>query len=223
MENKKAVILLSGGLDSTTTLYYAKNKGFKCYCLMFDYGQKHKKELKSAVKIAKLNKSQFRIVKITLPWSKSALTDNKTKIPKNRDVKKMKADIPVTYVPARNTIFLSFALSYAESIGAFDIFIGANAIDYSGYPDCRPKYIKAFEKTANLGTKSGVLGKKIKINTPLIKLTKAGIISLGESLKIPYDLTWSCYKGGKKPCGICDSCLLRQKGFEEVNKLKKSR
>ncbi|OGF46405.1 MAG: 7-cyano-7-deazaguanine synthase QueC [Candidatus Firestonebacteria bacterium RIFOXYC2_FULL_39_67] len=214
MANKKAVILLSGGLDSTTTLYYAKAKGFKCFCLLFDYGQRHKKELKAAVKLAKMNKCIYIVVKIALPWSKSALTDRKVKVPvKNKQIGK---DIPVTYVPARNTIFLGFAASYAESIGAKKIFIGANALDYSGYPDCRPNYIKAYEKAVNLGTKSGVSGNKLKIETPLINLTKAEIIKLGIKLKVPYELTWSCYNGGKKPCGVCDSCLLREKGFRKI-------
>jgi len=214
MANKKAVILLSGGLDSTTTLYYAKAKGFKCFCLLFDYGQRHKKELKAAVKLAKMNKCIYIVVKIALPWSKSALTDRKVKVPvENKQIGK---DIPVTYVPARNTIFLGFAASYAESIGAKKIFIGANALDYSGYPDCRPNYIKAYEKAVNLGTKSGVSGNKLKIETPLINLTKAEIIKLGIKLKVPYELTWSCYNGGKKPCGVCDSCLLREKGFRKI-------
>ncbi|MCX5776858.1 MAG: 7-cyano-7-deazaguanine synthase QueC [Candidatus Firestonebacteria bacterium] len=221
MVNKKAVILLSGGLDSATTLYFAKAKGCKCSCLLFDYGQRHKKELKSAVKLAKINKCEYTIIKMALPWSKSALTDRKVKIPVNS--KKIGLEIPVTYVPARNTIFLSFAASYAESIGAKQIFIGANALDYSGYPDCRPKYIKAYEKAVNLGTKSGASGKTIKINTPLINLTKAEIIKLGMKLKVPYELTWSCYKGGKKPCRKCDSCLLREKGFKTQIVLHKSR
>ncbi|MEI6845472.1 MAG: 7-cyano-7-deazaguanine synthase QueC [Candidatus Firestonebacteria bacterium] len=213
MAIKKAIILLSGGLDSATTLYYAKKKGYKCFCLLFDYGQRHKKELKAAFKLAKINKCGYTLIKIALPWSKSALTDRRIKVPvKNKHIG---SEIPVTYVPARNTIFLSFAVSYAEALGAKRIFIGANALDYSGYPDCRPKYIKAFEKAANLGTKSGASGVKVKIETPLISLTKAEIIKLGRKLKVPYGLTWSCYKGGKTPCGVCDSCLLREKGFKE--------
>ena len=171
---------------------------------------------KAAVKLAKLSKCPYTVVKIALPWSKSALTDKKVKIPvKGKQIGK---EIPVTYVPARNTIFLSFAASYAESIGAKRIFIGANALDYSGYPDCRPNYIKAYEKAVNLGTKSGVSGNKLKIETPLIALTKAQIIKLGTKLKVPYGLTWSCYKGGKKPCEVCDSCILRNKGFKEAVK-----
>ncbi len=213
---KKAVILLSGGLDSTTTLYYARAKGYKCFCVIFDYGQKHKKEIRAAVKIANLMGNDFKIVKIRLPWSKSALTDSMTKIPGNRRAERMSKDIPVTYVPARNTIFLSFAASYAESIGASRIFIGANALDYSGYPDCRPNFIKAYEKMINLGTKGGVEGKRLKIETPLINMTKAQIIRLGTKLGVPYGITWSCYSGGKYPCGVCDSCRLREKGFAEL-------
>ncbi|MFH1825593.1 MAG: 7-cyano-7-deazaguanine synthase QueC [Candidatus Firestonebacteria bacterium] len=212
MDKKKAVVLLSGGLDSTTTLYFARKEGYKCFCLIFDYGQRHKKEIKSAVKISKKLKCKYQIVKIKLPWSKSALTDKKILVPINRDIKKMKKEIPVTYVPGRNTIFLSFAISYAESINADVIFTGANAIDYSGYPDCRPNFYKAFQKIIKLGTKKGVEGKKIKIITPLIKKSKAEIVKLGKKLKIPFDLTWSCYKGGRKPCGKCDSCLLRKLG-----------
>lgn len=213
-DDKKAVILLSGGLDSTTTLYYAKEKGYKCFCLLFDYGQRHKKELKAAAKLAKLNKCDYTIVKIALPWARSALTDRRIKVPvKNKKIGK---EIPVTYVPARNTIFLSFAASLAESIGAGKIFIGANAVDYSGYPDCRPAYIKAYEKAVNLGTKSGAEGRRLKIETPLIHLTKKEIIRLGTKLKVPYELTWSCYNGGRAACGVCDSCVIRAKGFKEV-------
>ena len=212
---KKAVILLSGGLDSATTLYYARHKGYKCSCLVFDYAQRHKKEIKCAIRLAKLNKCDYKIVRIKLPWSKSALTDKRIKLPLNRNIKVMAKEIPATYVPARNTIFLSFAVSYAESIGAKNIFIGANALDYSGYPDCRPNYIKAYEKAVNLCTKSGATGKKIKIETPLIRLKKNQIIELGIKLKVPYNITWSCYSGGKKPCGVCDSCKIREKGFKE--------
>ncbi len=217
---KKAVVLLSGGLDSSTTLFYAKTKGYKCYCLLFDYGQRHRKEINSAVTLAKMTESEYRIVKIKLPWSRSALTNTKIKIRKNRSTKSMSKEIPATYVPARNTIFLSFAASYAESVGASKIFIGANALDYSGYPDCRPNYIKAYEKMINLGTKSGIEGKKIKIEAPLLRMTKAQIIMLGEKLKVPYGFTWSCYAGGKYPCGACDSCKLREKGFKEAILLK---
>jgi len=202
---KKAIILLSGGLDSSTTLYYAKNKGYDCHALIFDYGQRHKREISSAVVQAKRLKVPYEIIKIKLPWKGSSLLDKKAKVPTNRKMK----GIPSTYVPARNTIFLSFALSYAEAIGARVIFIGANAIDFSGYPDCRPKFYEAFQKVIKEGTKA----QKIKVLTPLIDLSKAEIIKLAIKLKVPLDLTWSCYMGGKKPCGICDSCKLREKGF----------
>jgi 7-cyano-7-deazaguanine synthase len=205
MARSKAVVLLSGGIDSTTTLYYAKNKGHKCFALIFDYGQRHKRELKSAKAVAKRAKVPYQVVKISLPWKGSSLLDKKMKVPVRKSLK----GIPSTYVPARNTIFLSFALSYAESIGAQAIFIGANAIDFSGYPDCRPAFYKAFQQVVKTGTKK----KKIKVVTPLIDMTKAQIIALGLKLKAPLELTWSCYKGGRKPCGACDSCKLRQKGF----------
>lgn len=204
----KAIILLSGGLDSTTTLYYAISKGYKCHALIFDYGQRHKKEVAVAVAIAKQLGVKFHVLKILFPWKGSALLDKKISIPNRKKLK----GIPSTYVPARNTIFLSFALSYAEAIGAKAIFIGANAIDYSGYPDCRPDYYKAFQKAAIKGTRAG----NIKILTPLINLTKTQIVKLGKKLKAPLHLTWSCYKGGRRPCGVCDSCLLRNRGFSGI-------
>ncbi|MEK6645861.1 MAG: 7-cyano-7-deazaguanine synthase QueC [Candidatus Firestonebacteria bacterium] len=212
----KAIVLLSGGLDSTTTLYWAKYKGYKCSCLIFDYGQRHKREINSAIKIAKIAKCKYDIVKIKLPWSKSALTNKRINIPKRKSGV-LSSEIPITYVSARNTIFLSFALSYAESIKASVVLIGANAIDYSGYPDCRPEYYKAYEKVYKLGTKCGIEGTKIKIVTPLINKTKSQIIKLALKLNVPIKWTWSCYTGEKIPCGKCDSCLLRMKGFKEVN------
>lgn len=208
MKKRKAIVLLSGGLDSTTTLYYAKDRGYQCFALIFDYDQRHKKEIRAAVKVAKRARVPYKIIKISLPWKGSALLDKKIKVPARRTLK----GIPSTYVPARNTIFLSFALSYAEAIGASTIFIGANAIDFSGYPDCRPDFIKAFQEVVRCGTKKC----KIKIKTPLINLTKAQIIKLGNRLGAPLEMTWSCYKGGKKPCGVCDSCKLRAKGFAEA-------
>ena len=208
MKKRKAIILLSGGLDSTTTLYYAKDKGYQCFALVFDYGQRHKKEIRAAVNVAKRAHVPYQIIKISLPWKGSALLDKKIKVPTRRSLK----GIPSTYVPARNTIFLSFALSYAEAIGASTIFIGANAIDFSGYPDCRPSFIRAFQEVVRRGTKN----RKIKIKTPLISLTKAQIVKLGNKLGAPLKHTWSCYKGGKKPCGVCDSCKLRAKGFAEA-------
>jgi 7-cyano-7-deazaguanine synthase len=211
---EKAVVLLSGGLDSTTTLYYAKRRGYKCFALIFDYGQRHRRELRSAVAVAKRASVAYRVVRIKLPWKGSSLLDRRIKIPARRSPGEISRGIPSTYVPARNTIFLSFALSYAEAIGARAIFIGANAIDFSGYPDCRPDYYRAFQKVIQKGTKA----KKIKILTPLIKMTKAQIIRTGIKLHAPLELTWSCYQGGKKPCGVCDSCRLRQKGFLLYNK-----
>lgn len=217
--SKKAVVLLSGGLDSATTLYFAKAKGFQCYCLIFDYGQRHKKEIASAKKIAARAGCAWQIIKLSLPWKGSSLLDKKLKIPEfsnSTNSINLSNSIPLTYVPARNIIFLSFALSCAEAIKASSIFIGANAIDYSGYPDCRPGFYRAFIRAVNLGTKAGVEGRGFSIFTPLIKMTKAGIIKLGTRLKVPYELTWSCYQGGRKPCGKCDSCNFRARGFQEA-------
>jgi 7-cyano-7-deazaguanine synthase len=212
--NKKAVVLLSGGLDSATTLFFAKSKGYDCHCLIFDYGQRHRREIKSAVAVAKKAKCQYWLVNISMPWKGSALLDNKMVLPKNKSL--TRGGIPSTYVPARNIIFLSFAASYAEAIGARDIFIGANAIDYSGYPDCRPDFIKSYQAMLAKGLKTGVEKKVIRLQTPLIRLTKAKIIKLAKQLKTPLELTWSCYSGGTKPCGTCDSCRFRAKGFEEA-------
>jgi 7-cyano-7-deazaguanine synthase len=218
ISRKRAVILLSGGLDSSTTLAIAKSQGYKCYALTFRYGQRHSIEQKSAKKIAaKFGAEQLIIDVNPAVFQHSALTDKSIKVPTNRKIDNTK--IPVTYVPARNTIFLSYALALAESIGAFDIFIGVNATDYSGYPDCRPEYIKAFEKMANLATAAGVEKKgKYKIHTPIIKMTKAQIIKTGTKLGVDYSLTHSCYNPDKKgrACGKCDSCQLRLKGFAQA-------
>jgi len=212
--NRRAVILLSGGLDSATTLYLAKKNGFQAHCLIFDYGQRHRREIIQAKKIAQQNRCPFKIVKISLPWKGSALLDKSISLP-HRTTINLK-EIPITYVPARNIIFLSFAASYAEAIHANAIFIGANSIDYSGYPDCRPEFLKSFEVSLQKGLKAGVQGRTIKIYAPLVKKTKAQIIRLGNKLRVPYSLTWSCYAGGRTPCGKCDSCFLRQKGFEDA-------
>lgn len=211
---RKAVVLLSGGLDSATILYYAAKKGFDAYGLVFDYGQRHARELKSAVQVAHFAGIPFEKIKISLPWKGSSLLDKKMALPKSERFRKN--DVPSTYVPARNTIFLSFALSFAESLGCRHIFIGANAVDYSGYPDCRPAYFKALNKMAPLATQCGVNGKGIKIHAPLLRLKKSGIIKLGLTLGVPYHLTWSCYQGAAYPCGNCDSCVLRAKGFKEA-------
>ena len=209
--SKQAIVLLSGGLDSTTTLYYALSKDYRVHALIFDYGQRHRREIQSAKALARAAGVSSEAVKIALPWKGSALLDRSVKVPERLSSKK--GCIPVTYVPARNIIFLSFAASFAEAVGAQVIFIGANAIDYSGYPDCRPEFFKVFQQALDKGLKAGVEQRKIKILTPLIRMTKSGIVRLGTKLGVPFEKTWSCYQGGRKPCGVCDSCRLRAKGF----------
>jgi len=215
---KKSVILFSGGLDSTTCLAKAFKENFTLYALTVNYGQRHNFEIEAAKTIANnYNIQNHSIIDLDLnQFGGSALTDN-IDVPKNR-ILNNDNDIPVTYVPARNTIFLSLALAWAETLEAFDIFIGVNALDYSGYPDCRPEYIQSFEKTANLATRAGVSGEKFKIHTPLINMTKAQIIKSGLELNVDYSLTSSCYDPKKDgdPCGLCDACVLRKKGFEEA-------
>ena len=211
---RKAVVLLSGGLDSATVLYLAKNKGYELVSLIFDYGQRHRKEIEAAKIISKKAGAPYKIEKISLPWGGSSLLGKNNKIPKFG--KFLPNKIPSTYVPARNIIFLSFALSLAESLKAEAVFIGAHSLDYSGYPDCRRNFLTAFSRAAALGTASGVNKQGIKIIAPLINKRKSGIIKLGARLKVPYRLTWSCYEGGKLPCGKCDSCYYRAKGFKEA-------
>jgi 7-cyano-7-deazaguanine synthase len=212
----KAIILLSGGLDSTTVLALAKDQEFDCYALSFDYGQKQRSELESSKNIAnKLDVTEHRIMQISLnDIGGSALTDKNINIPKYSDSNK----IPITYVPARNTIFLSFALAWAEVIDCQNIFIGVNALDYSGYPDCRPEFIKAFEDMANLATKQSAEGSQINIMTPLINMTKAEIIQKGLSLGVNYSETVSCYDANAngEACGECDACVLRRNGFNNA-------
>lgn len=215
----KAVVLLSGGLDSATVLAIARSEGYEGYALSFQYGQRHAWELEAARKVAAaLGVAEHRIAAIDLrAFGGSALTDD-VAVPKGRATTEMAHGIPVTYVPARNTIFLSFALAWAEVLGANDIYIGVNALDYSGYPDCRPEFIEAFESMANLATKAGVEGRqRLRIHTPLIAMSKAQIILRGLELGVDYGLTSSCYdpSEGGEPCGQCDSCLLRAKGFHE--------
>jgi len=209
---KKAVILLSGGLDSTTTLAIAKDQGFECYALNFDYGQRNRAELLAAKRIAKqLGVSEYRVLKFDLSSiGGSALTDASIDVPDHST-----EGIPVTYVPARNTVFLSMALAWAEVLQAADIFIGVNAVDYSGYPDCRPEYIKAYENLANLATKAGVEGMRFKIQTPLMQLNKAEIIKLGTQYGVDYAQTVSCYVADEegRACGVCDACRFRAAGF----------
>jgi 7-cyano-7-deazaguanine synthase len=215
-KQKKAVILLSGGLDSTTTLAIAKSQGFECYALSFDYGQKQKSELISATEIAKhFSVVEHRIMNISLSdFGGSALTDENIEVPDFKE----SDEIPITYVPARNTIFLSFAMAWAEVLDCQSIFIGVNALDYSGYPDCRQAYINAFETMANLATKQGVEGKKLSIITPLIDLNKADIIKTGLSLGVDYAITTSCYQANDKgeACGVCDACEYRKIGFKSA-------
>lgn len=217
---KPAVILLSGGLDSTTCLAIARAQGFQSYAMSFRYGQRHAHELAAATRIAKkLGAYEHRIVDIDLAaFGGSALTDENFEVPKSDSVEEIGEDIPVTYVPARNTIFLSYALAWAEVLGAKDIFIGVNALDWSGYPDCRPEFIKAFETMANLATKAGVVdAARLTIHTPLIDMTKGQIVAKGLSLGVDYGLTTSCYDPTPEgaACGRCDACLLRRKGFAE--------
>jgi 7-cyano-7-deazaguanine synthase len=216
---KKAVVLLSGGLDSTTVLAIAKAEGYEVYAISFSYGQRHSWELECARRVAAAaGVKDHRIAQIDLRvFGGSALTSD-IDVPKGRSLEQMSGSIPVTYVPARNTIFLSFALAWAEVLGSSDIFIGVNALDYSGYPDCRPEFIEAFEKLGNLATKAGVEDRqKLKIHTPLIHLSKAEIVRRGVDLGVDYSITSSCYDPSLSgvPCGTCDSCLLRQKGFRE--------
>jgi len=217
---KKAVCLLSGGLDSSTCLALARREGFACYALSFDYGQRHGVELQAAARVAAaLGAERHLVSRIDLTaFGGSALTAD-VAVPKGRAASEMGEGIPITYVPARNTIFLSFALAWAEVLESSDIFIGVNALDYSGYPDCRPEFIEAYERTANLATKAGVEGRtRISIHTPLMRLNKAQIVRLAQELGLDFSLTHSCYDPDPRgrACGLCDACLLRRKGFEEA-------
>jgi len=213
----KAVVLLSGGLDSTTVLAIAQSRGFTCNCLSFHYGQRQSIELERARAIARqAGVARHLVLRVDLDAiGGSALTAD-IEVPKDRPVGEMEKDIPVTYVPGRNIIFLAHALSWAEVLGASDIFLGINAVDYSGYPDCRPEYLQAFADAVMKGTRAGQDGKKIEIKAPLIRLSKKDIVLLGERLGVPFEQTWSCYEGGDAPCGFCDACLLRAKGFSEA-------
>ena len=215
MTNAKAVVLLSGGLDSATTLAIARAEGYACYALSVDYSQRHRSELAAAAELAKaLGAVEHQIIELDLAqFGGSALTQSDIAVPEQAS-----AGIPVTYVPARNTIMLSLALAWMEVLGARDIYIGVNAIDYSGYPDCRPEFITAFERTANLATKAGVEGTPITIHTPLIDLTKAQIIARGRELGVDFSRTVSCYQADVqgRACGVCDACRLRREGFEQA-------
>jgi len=211
--SKKAVVLLSGGLDSAVTLYFAKKRGLHCRCLIFDYGQRHKREIEAAGKIAKRADCLSRILNIKLPWRGSSLLDKKAFLPQRAHWQTGRPrDIPTTYVPGRNIIFLSYAVSFAESIRAESIFIGAHAQDSSGYPDCRQDFLEAMERAINLG----IVKKGIQIVSPLIDKTKKEIVELGKGLGVPFEYTWSCYLGRQYPCQRCDSCLFRMKAFKSL-------
>jgi 7-cyano-7-deazaguanine synthase len=217
---KKAVVLSSGGIDSTTAMAIARAEGFAIYSLSFRYGQRHVLELDSAHKVSKaMEAKEHLIVAIDLAKIGGSALTGAFKVPKGRNKEEMEREIPITYVPGRNTIFLSYAIAWAEVVGAEDIFIGANSIDYSGYPDCRPEFIQAFEKMANLATKAGVEGKiRFRVNAPLLRMTKAEIIRKGVELGVDYGMTLSCYDPSQngRACGHCDSCILRRKGFHEA-------
>ena len=217
----RAVALLSGGMDSATAAAVARDQGYEVYALSFRYGQRHATELEAAARIAeRLPARRHVVLDIDLrAFGGSALTGD-LEVPKDTPLDRIGSSIPVTYVPARNTIFLAFALGWAESLGAADIFIGANALDYSGYPDCRPEYIEAFERMANLATRAGVEGRRVRIHTPLIRLSKAEIVELGGRLGVDFAATWSCYDPAPDgtACGRCESCLLRRKGFREAGR-----
>jgi 7-cyano-7-deazaguanine synthase len=205
---QKAIVLFSSGLDSTTVLYYAMSKGYDCHCLIFDYGQKHNKEVNNAKNVARSLKLNYHVVKTSIPWDTSSLINKNKKIPEHKQIKE--GFVPSTYVPGRNTIFLSYAISYAETIKAKKIFLGINAVDFSSYPDCTPQYLKSMQQVMK------ALNNGIEICAPIEKYSKAQIIKLGTKLKVPYEKTWSCYNGKNKPCGKCDSCKLRAKGFKEA-------
>jgi 7-cyano-7-deazaguanine synthase len=214
---KKAVVLLSGGLDSSTALYWAQFKGYRCEALFLDYGQRHDREIKSAKQLAKAAGAHLTPLKLKLPWlGKSSLANSSLKLPDMPLSQIGKGKIPTTYVPGRNTIFLSLAVSFADAVQAEAIVIGANALDYSGYPDCRPNYLGAFAKAARLGTRQGDEGRPLKILAPLLSLDKAQIVGLALRLGVPLEKTWSCYAGKARPCGHCDSCKLRAHGFAQA-------
>lgn len=211
---KKAVVLLSGGLDSAVCLYWAKRRGCSVEALTVHYGQRHVKELDFARRLAKAARVRLHQVKLPLPWLNASSLVGKDKALPNVSLEKIgKNGIPSTYVPGRNTIFVSLGISLADAVGAEAVVIGANALDYSGYPDCRPAFYRAFSEVARRGTRRGAQRRLLRIETPLVRLDKAAIVRLARRLKVPLELTWSCYRGGARPCGRCDSCKLRAKGF----------
>lgn len=213
---RKAICLLSGGLDSTVSLYVARSEGYEAIALSIEYGQRHFREISAARALTKALVIPHYFAALSMPWKGSALLDKAIRLPKDREEQTMAKEIPVTYVPGRNSVFLSLAMSCAETANADAIYIGANVMDYSGYPDCRPEYLKAVGDAMWRGTKAGVEGRKVEIRAPLIQLTKKDIVLLGQKLGVPFETTWSCYAGEDKPCGTCDSCILRAKGFREA-------
>ena len=218
-DEPKAVVLLSGGLDSTTVLAMARARGFACYALSFRYGQRHASELEAAAKVASaLGARAHRVAEVDLGWIGGSALTAAIPVPKDRPLSEMAAEVPVTYVPARNALFLCYALAWAEVLGALDLFAGMNALDYSGYPDCRPEFLAAFQRKARLGTRAGASGAEITVHAPLIAMSKAEIIRAGIALGVDYAVTRSCYDpdGAGAACGRCDSCLLRKKGFAEA-------
>ena len=214
----KAVVLLSGGIDSAVAAAFAKSKGYEILALTVDYGQRHSKEIRAARKVSEgLGASEHKVLRVDLSqFGGSALVDSRLKVPEARDRKEIGGNIPITYVPARNTVLLGLGLSWAEAVGADAVFIGAHAVDYSGYPDCRPEFLDAFRKVSALGTKRGVEGKAVKIEAPLVDMGKTEIVKLGKELRVPFELTRSCYSGGEKACGVCDSCIIRLEAFKEA-------
>jgi 7-cyano-7-deazaguanine synthase len=212
----QAVCLFSGGLDSTTVLYAARRDGFSPIALTVSYGQLHAKEIDCARKTAAALAIRHHVISVAMPWGGSALLDNQIPVPTGREESQMNAEIPPTYVPARNSVFLALAASCAEAENAEAIYIGANALDYSGYPDCRPEFLEAFENVIRKGTKAGAEGRSIAVRAPLLRMSKKEIVQLGKDLGVPFSDTWSCYKGGETACGECDSCSLRAKGFREA-------
>lgn len=213
---KRAVVLLSGGMDSATAMAVARARNYELFALTVDYGQRHGRELQAAASLARFFRArEHRVISSGIGGlGGSALTDMKLRVPEGRT--RRQGEIPSTYVPARNLVLLAYAVAYAERVGADAIFIGANVVDYSGYPDCRPEFLSAFERAARAGTKMGARGRRIRVVAPLLRMSKADIVRKGMELGVPFELTWSCYKGGRRPCGRCDACLLRARGFREA-------
>ncbi|MFH2203601.1 MAG: 7-cyano-7-deazaguanine synthase QueC [Elusimicrobiota bacterium] len=223
-KGKRAVVLLSGGLDSATCLYWAKERGCRLEALAVDYGQRHSRELRSARRVATAAGARFTTLRLRLPWLRgNMLTDTRRPLPDVPLSRIGRGGIPATYVPGRNAVFTALGLSLADAVGAEMVVVGANSLDYSGYPDCRPAFYQAFQSVARTGTRRGAQGKRIRIATPLIHKDKAAIVRLALRLRVPLELTWSCYRGGRRPCGRCDSCKLRVKGFEKAGALDPAR